>query len=61
MFLATFAEAAIVGACDKIEDPAAPVWSRVVEMILVEVVNPAMTRPANPGLYNIPLLTFSPL
>ncbi len=29
MFLAAFAEAAIVGACDKLEDPNAPVWSQV--------------------------------
>jgi predicted DNA-binding protein with PD1-like motif len=29
MFLAGFAEAEIVGACEKIEDPAAPVWSKV--------------------------------
>ncbi len=29
MFLAAFAEAAIVGACDKLDDPKAPVWSRV--------------------------------
>jgi predicted DNA-binding protein with PD1-like motif len=29
MFLAAFSEATIVGACDKIDDPDAPVWSRV--------------------------------
>ena len=29
MFLAAFAEAEAVGACDKVEDPAAPVWSPV--------------------------------
>ena len=29
MFLAAFADAAIVGACDQLEDPDAPVWSRV--------------------------------
>jgi hypothetical protein len=29
MFLAAFAEADIVGACDKIDDPDAPVWSTV--------------------------------
>jgi predicted DNA-binding protein with PD1-like motif len=29
MFLAAFAEAAIVGTCDRLEDPDAPVWSRV--------------------------------
>jgi len=112
MFLAAFAEAAIVGACDKLEDPDAPVWSRVhltnveafgcgtlaydpdrdtivphihttlgekaraatghtshlleasvqflVEMIVVEVLNPTMTRPVNSELYNVPLLTFAP-
>jgi predicted DNA-binding protein with PD1-like motif len=110
MFLAAFAEASIVGACDKLENPDAPVWSKVhltnaeafgcgtlaydperdvivphihtalgekaraaaghtshllearvqflVEMIVVEIVNPVMTRPANPLLYNVPLLTF---
>lgn len=29
MFIAGFAEARIVGACDKLDDPAAPVWSAV--------------------------------
>jgi predicted DNA-binding protein with PD1-like motif len=29
MFLAGFAEAEIVGACEKLEDPEAPVWSKV--------------------------------
>jgi predicted DNA-binding protein with PD1-like motif len=110
MFLAAFAEADIVGTCDKLDDPAAPVWSRVhlanaealgcgtiawdeqqecvaphihttlglkehsatgytshllaahiqflVEMIVVEVTAPAMTRPPDPGLYGVPLLTF---
>jgi predicted DNA-binding protein with PD1-like motif len=110
MFLAAFAEADIVGTCDKLDDPAAPVWSKVhlanaealgcgtiaydqeaavilphihttlglkehaatgytshllaarvqflVEMILVEVTAPAMTRPADPGLYNVPRLAF---
>jgi predicted DNA-binding protein with PD1-like motif len=113
MFLAAFAEADIVGACDKLDDPAAPVWSKVhltnaealgcgtiardedtgqflphvhttlglkehsatgytshllaarvqflVEMILVEVTGPVMTRPADPSLYNVPRLTFGPL
>jgi predicted DNA-binding protein with PD1-like motif len=111
MFLAAFAEAAIVGACDKLEDPDAPVWSRVhltnveafgcgtlaydperdeivphihttlgektrsatghtshllearvqflVEMLVVEVIGPTMTRPVNPQLYNVPLLAFA--
>ena len=110
MFLAAFAEADIVGTCDRLDDPAAPVWSKVhlanaeahgcgtiayderegrivphvhttlglkehsatgytshllaarvqflVEMIMVEVTSPAMTRPPNPGLYDVPLLTF---
>ena len=110
MFLAAFAEADIVGTCDKLEDPAAPVWSRVhltnaealgcgtiaydqqagrivphvhttlglkersatgytshligariqflVEMIIVEVTAPAMTRPADPSLYDVPRLVF---
>jgi predicted DNA-binding protein with PD1-like motif len=110
MFLAAFAEADIVGTCDKLDDPGAPVWSRVhltnaealgcgtiaydehnqrivphvhttlglkehsatgytshllearvqflVEMIVVEVTAPAMTRPPDPGLYDIPLLVF---
>ena len=29
MFIAGFAEVDVVGACDKLEDPAAPVWSKV--------------------------------
>lgn len=29
MFIAGFSEARIVGACDKLEDPAAPVWAAV--------------------------------
>jgi hypothetical protein len=29
MFIAGFAEADIVGACEKLEDPDAPVWSKV--------------------------------
>ena len=110
MFLAAFADADIVGTCDKLEDPAAPVWSRVhlanaealgcgtiawdaqegrivphvhttlglkehsatghtshllaarvqflVEIIVVEVTTPLMTRPPDHGLYDVPLLTF---
>ncbi len=110
MFLAGFSEAFIVGACDKLDDPGAPVWSRVhltnvealgcgtlaydpdndevlphihtslgekrrsavahtshlldatvqflVEMLVVEVLSPTMTRPGNPDLYDVPLLTF---
>src|SRR5205814_657622 len=110
MFLAGFSEVGIVGACDKIENPEAPVWSKVhltnvealgcgtlaydpdtdqvlphihtslgekarsavghtshllharvqflVEMLVVEVLAPSMTRPRNPQLYDVPLLTF---
>jgi predicted DNA-binding protein with PD1-like motif len=112
MFIAGFAEAEIVGACGKLADPHAPVWSRVhltgveavgcgtlahdpgtgdvlphihaslgekarsavghtshllsatvqflVEMIVVEVTAPVMTRPPNPALYDVPTLTFGP-
>jgi predicted DNA-binding protein with PD1-like motif len=110
MFLAAFAEADVVGACGKLDNPDAPVWSSVhltnaealgcgtiaydqqagrilphvhvtlglkeraadgctshlldarvqflVEMILVEVAAPAMTRPADPALYDVPRLSF---
>jgi predicted DNA-binding protein with PD1-like motif len=110
MFLAAFAEADVVGACDKLDDPAAPVWSKVhltnaealgcgtiayddregrivphvhttlglkersatgytshllaarvqflVEMVVVEVTAPSMTRPPDPGLYDVPRLVF---
>ena len=110
MFIAAFADADIVGACDKLEDPAAPVWSKVhltnaealgcgtiawdgragrilphvhttlglkersatgytshllaaivqflIEMIVVEVTAPAMTRYADPALYDVPRLVF---
>jgi hypothetical protein len=30
----------------------------LVEMLLVEVLAPTMTRPRNPNLYDVPLLTF---
>lgn len=112
MFLAGFAEAEIVGTCEKLENPDAPVWSKVhlanaeamgcgtiaadnetggilphihttlglkersavghtshllsarvqflTEMLVVEVVSPFMTRPRNPDLYDVPLLTFGP-
>lgn len=111
MFLAGFAEADIVGACEKIENPDAPVWSKVhltgvealgcgtlaydadtdqvlphihttlgekarsavghtshllsatvqftTEMLVVEVTSPTMSRPRDPALYDVPLLTFS--
>jgi predicted DNA-binding protein with PD1-like motif len=110
MFIAGFAEAEIVGACEKLENPEAPVWSKVhltgveamgcgtlaydaeadtvlphihtslgekarsatghtshllsarvqflVEMLVVEVIAPVMTRPKDPALYDVPLLTF---
>lgn len=108
MFLAGFLEAEIVGTCEKLENPDAPVWSKVyvenveafgcgtiahngndgilphvhtslgvkarsatghtshllyarvqflVEMLLVEVIAPPMTRPRDPNLYDVPLLT----
>ena len=109
MFLAGLAEAEIVGTCEKLKDPQAPVWTKVcvsnvealgcgtiarddangilphihaavglkehsatahashlvsakvqflTEMLIVEVVTPEMTRPRNPNLYDVPLLTF---
>jgi hypothetical protein len=30
----------------------------LTEMLVVEVVMPEMTRPRNPALYDVPLLTF---
>lgn len=111
MFIAGFSEVDVVGACDKIENLDAPVWSKVhltaveavgagtiaydpesdqivphihvsaglkersatghtshllngtvqflVEMVIVEVTAPQMTRPRNPDLYDVPLLTFA--
>jgi predicted DNA-binding protein with PD1-like motif len=111
MFIAGFAETEIVGACERLEDPDAPVWSKVyltgveamgcgtlaydpdadsvlphihtsvgekarsavghtshllsakvqflVEMIVVEVISPIMTRPKNSALYDVPTLTFN--
>lgn len=111
-FVAAFAEADIVGACEKVENPDAPIWSKVhltnveaigggtiaydpetdsilphihttlgekersatgytshllsakvqflVEMVLVEVTSPVITRPKNPELHDVPLLTFGP-
>ncbi|MGL4745793.1 MAG: PPC domain-containing DNA-binding protein [Dermatophilaceae bacterium] len=110
MFIAGFSEVEIVGSCEKLADPDAPVWSRVhlsgveaigggtlahdpdtgdllphlhvsvgeksrsavghtshllaatvqflVEMVVVEVIAPAMTRPLNADLYGVPTLTF---
>jgi predicted DNA-binding protein with PD1-like motif len=111
MFLAAFAEVEIVGACDKLENPDAPVWSKVhltnveavgggtiaydanrheimphvhttigekarsataytshllaarvqflVEMILVEVTSPEMTRRTSQDMFNVPILRFT--
>jgi predicted DNA-binding protein with PD1-like motif len=110
MFLAAFAEADVVGTCERLDNPDAPVWSKVhltnieamgcgtlaydadrgeivphvhatlgekarsaagytshlmsarvqflVEMVVVEVVSPLMTRPRHPELYDVPLLEF---
>lgn len=112
MFLAAFSEVEIVGTCQKLTNPQAPVWSTVhlenveamgcgtiaydeavdeirphvhtsvgekarsatgytshligarvqflVEMIVVEVVAPMMSRPVNRNLYDVPMLTFTP-
>lgn len=112
MFLAGFSQAEIVGTCERLADPEAPVWSKVhlenvealgcgtiayddeqghllfhvhttlglkahsatghtshllsarvqflAELLVVEVTAPPMTRPPNPNLYDIPLLTFGP-
>jgi hypothetical protein len=30
----------------------------LTEMLLVEVLEPAITRPRNPALFDLPLLTF---
>lgn len=110
MFLAAFAEADIVGTCGQVDNPNAPIWSKVhltnvealgcgtiafdqetgeilphihtslgekersatgytshllaakvqflVEMILVEVTSPVITRPKDPALFDVPTLTF---
>ena len=110
MFIAGFSTAEIVGTCEALADPGAPLWSKVhlrnvealgggtlardpnsgvllphihtslglkehsatahtshlltaqvqflVEMVIVEVLTPTMTRPRDPGLYDVPLLTF---
>lgn len=108
MFIAGFSEARIVGACDKLDNPAAPVWSAVhvtnvealgggtiaqgpdgfsphihvavgrkeqsadaaashllsatvqflTELVIIEVLDPAMLRTPDPALYNAPLLRF---
>jgi predicted DNA-binding protein with PD1-like motif len=109
-FIGAFLDADLVGTCDRLDDPIAPVWSKVhvttaealgagtiaydpaedrivphihvavglkqhsatghtshllagtvqfiTEMLIVEVLEPVMRRPADPGLYDVPLLTF---
>ncbi|MET7280119.1 DUF296 domain-containing protein [Kribbella sp. NPDC005582] len=110
MFIAGMREVQIVGTCEKLENPDAPVWSSVhlenveavgagtlaydaatgsvlphihvsvglkaqsavahtshllgakiqflTEMYVVEVSGPAFSRQRDPGLYNVPLLSF---
>lgn len=110
LFIAAFKEAEIAGACDRLEDPDAPVWSTVfvenvevigagtlaydeiegkviphihvslgekprsargltshlfrakiqflVEMMVIEVLEPRLERVTNPNLYNIATMTF---
>lgn len=110
MFIAGFARADLVGTCERLEDPQAPVWSKVqlsnieasgagtlawdqttnrvaphihvsvglkehsatghtshlldatvqflTEMIIIEVVDPPMSRRRQPDLYDVPLLRF---
>ena len=110
MFVAGFSSADLVGTCEELPDPQAPVWTKVhlknveafgcgtlardpqtdallphihvslglkehsatahtshllaatvqflVEMIIVEVADPIMTREPNRQLYDVPLLTF---
>jgi len=110
MFLGGFSSVELVGSCEPIADPDAPVWSSVSvecvealgvatlawdedrdrlaphvhlsvglkgqaaqgrtshllgatvqfvsELLVVEVLAPVMTRPAQPQLYDVPLLTF---
>lgn len=110
MFIAGLSTAELVGTCERLEDPAAPVWSRVhlrnvealgagtlgvdpstgdvlphihvsvglkehsatahtshllaatvqflVEMVIVEVTSPILTRTRQPDLYDVPLLGF---
>ncbi|MFF6997300.1 PPC domain-containing DNA-binding protein [Streptomyces sp. NPDC008313] len=110
MFLAAFSEVEVVGTCEKLENPSAPVWSTVhltnveaigcgtlahdpetglvlphihtsvglkersatgftshllsariqfiAELVVVQVTSPRMGRPADPGLYDVPRLTF---
>ncbi|TCO28091.1 putative DNA-binding protein with PD1-like motif [Kribbella steppae] len=111
MFIAGLRNVELVGSCERIEDPEAPVWSSVhleyvealgggtlaydeetselrphihvsvglkthsasgytshllgatvqflTEMYVVEVADPTWSRPRNPSLYDVPLLTFN--
>lgn len=111
MFIAGLAEVDIVGACDRLDNPAAPVWSKVhltnaegvgagtiawdesaqlikphvhiavglkalsangytshllaatvqflVEMVIVEVARPSMSRRINPDLFDVPQLRYA--
>lgn len=110
MFIAGLSTAEVVGTCERLADPAAPVWSRVhlrnvealgggtlavdlatgdvlphlhlsvglkehsatartshllaatvqflVEMVVIEVTGPTLTRTRQPDLYDVPLLGF---
>ncbi|WFB08775.1 DNA-binding protein [Streptomyces sp. LX-29] len=110
MFIGAFSEAELVGTCEKLDHPEAPLWSRthvetvealgcgtlardpetdkvlphvhvaaglkgqsaqgktshllsarvqfLTELLVVEVTAPVMTRPRNPQMYDVPLLTF---
>jgi predicted DNA-binding protein with PD1-like motif len=112
MFLGGFSQVQLVGSCEPIADPDAPVWSSVgvdcvealgvatlawdeaedrlaphvhlsvglkgdaahgrtshllgatvqfvSELMIVEVLDPVMTRPRQSQLYDVPLLTFGP-
>jgi predicted DNA-binding protein with PD1-like motif len=111
MFIAGLKDVDLVGSCEKVENPDAPVWSRVhletteafgggtlaydpetdtvsphvhisvglkthsasgytshllaatvqflTELYVVEVTSPAMTRPRQQHMYDVPLLTFA--
>lgn len=110
MFIAGLRDVDLVGTCEKLDDPGAPVWTTVhlqtaeafgggtlaydpdsdtvlphihisvglkphsatahtshllaatvqflTEMYVVEVVSPTMSRPRQPQMYDVPLLTF---
>ena len=48
MFLAGFAEVDIVGTCEKLDDPKAPVWSRV-QLTNVEAMGCGTISPSSDG------------